>query len=119
MNALSREGLLAALPTVLPEPVAVPALDLVVFVRPLSGIQRDALELNQHERRRKGLPPNFRGMIVALGACTESGVRVFTDEDAEALGAVRADVLEPIAEKIQQASGYSVADVKALGKDLA
>lgn len=65
--------------------VAVPEWGGDVCVRVFSGADRDRVEafLVAHK---DGHPSGFRALIVSLAACDESGKRLFTAEDVDALG---------------------------------
>ncbi|MBP7568782.1 MAG: hypothetical protein KBA95_01865 [Acidobacteria bacterium] len=113
---LTREQLLAAVPK--PRPVFLPELKESVFIRPLSGMERDAFEIAQFERRQAGKPANHRGALVARCLVREDGTRLFTDsdEDADAVGAVASPLVDRLFEAAQRASGFTEQDVKVLGE---
>jgi len=118
MSVLSRESILGA--TQLPqEKVYIPALGGHVFVRGMTGAERDAFEASLVVGRGKSRDvstANIRAKLVARCLVTEQGERLFTDAEADALGAVRADVLTPIFSVAQRLSGVSDEDIDELGK---
>lgn len=74
------------------ERVSVPEWGGDVFIRTMSGADRDAFEasLSDENRRMK----NIRARLVALTLCDETGIRLFSDEDVDQLGAKSASVLD-------------------------
>lgn len=74
------------------ERIPVPEWDGEVCIRAMSGRQRD-----QFEQRARGQDlTNIRAFVVCLCACDESGKRLFTDSDVEALGDKNAAALDKI-----------------------
>lgn len=120
MGALNKDALLAAAKQSLPiEQVDVPELGGSVYVRGMSGKERDDWEkslLVGKGKRREVNTANVRAKLVAKTACDEHGVQLFSDADADALGNLRADVLNRLYEKASRLSGVSEADVDELGK---
>jgi hypothetical protein len=117
MGFLSRADLLAA--CVLPrETVKVPELNGDVIVQGMSGAQRDAWEASLVEgrgKRRKMNTANIRAKLVAQCCVDSDGKRLFSDEDVEALGTARVDVLNRLFGVAQKLSGVSDEDVDELG----
>lgn len=115
-----REALLGATATPT-EVVALPEIGTSVTVRGMTGIERDAFEASCIEgrgKRRDVNTKNMRAKLVAFCCVDEGGNRAFTDADASALGAVRADLIDRIFSVAQRLSGMSEADVDDLGKPL-
>src|SRR5574343_1623714 len=107
MGFLSRSDLLAAcqLPQ---EIVHVPELGGDVIVRGMSGAQRDEWEASLVEgrgKKRRMNTANIRAKLVAQCCVDEAGRRLFTDEDVEALGGVRVDVVNRLFAVAQRLSG--------------
>lgn len=99
--------------------VDLPEIGLTVYVRAMSGVERDAWEKSLLEGRGKNQrvnTDNVRAKLVAKVTCDEKGERVFTDADAVELGKGRVDVLNRIFSKAQELSGVSDKDVEELGK---
>jgi hypothetical protein len=117
MGFLSRSDLLAA--CVLPrETVKIPELNGDVIVQGMSGAQRDAWEASLVEgrgKRRKMNTANIRAKLVAQCCVDGDGKRLFSDEDVEALGTARVDVLNRLFGVAQKLSGVSDEDVDELG----
>ena len=110
---------LAALSTLPRETVTVPVLGKVVVVG-MSGVQRDAFEASCMEGRGKKREFNMRNVRAKLvSACARDAQ---DDEllfpDADALGGIRADILDPLYTVAAKLSGISKEDEDALGKPL-
>jgi hypothetical protein len=105
--------------TVPTEEVPIPALGIIVIVRGMTGKERDAFEASCFEgrgKKREFKMANLRAKLVAYCCVEADGHRVFSDEDAEALGAVRADVIDRLFGVAQRLSGMSDQDVDELGR---
>jgi hypothetical protein len=112
-----RETLLAATATPT-EVVRLPELGIEVTVRGMTGVERDAFESSCIEgkgRKREFSTKNLRAKLVAYCCIDDNGHRVFTDADAVALGAVRADVIDKLFSVAQRLSGMRDEDVEELG----
>lgn len=123
MSVLDRAALLAAASQPLPlERVDVPELGGAVFIRGMSGTERDAWEKSLivgKGKRASVDTTNVRARLVCRVACDEAGKRLLEDSDASALGGLRVDALNKLFEVAQRLSGVSDADVEELGKPLA
>lgn len=118
MPVLSKSVLLGAT-TVPRETVRIPELGGEVIVRGMTGAERDAFEVSLVEgrgRNRQANLKNLRAKLIAFCCVSETGERVFTNEDVEALGTVRADVLNRIYNVAQKLSGITDEDADELGK---
>ncbi len=116
MAFLSRDEILQAqdLPT---EDVPVLEWGGVCRVRGLTGAERDAFEQSIVETRGKNTRMNLRNIrakLVALTVVDEDGNRIFSDEDAEALGKKSAAALDRIFAVAQRLSGLRPEDVEEL-----
>ena len=117
MSVLSREKLLGAT-TPPQESVNVPELGGEVLVRGMTGVERDAFEATLivgKGRKRDINTVNMRAKLVAYCCVDETGRRIFTDDDAVALGKVRADILDRIFSVAQRLSGVTDQDADDLG----
>lgn len=87
-----------------------------VFVRTMSGTERDAFEQSMLAAKKGGTTNlvNIRARLAVLCICDEKGQRLFADDDAEALGKKSAMVLDRIFEVAQRLNGIGVKDVKEL-----
>lgn len=102
------------------EDVAVPEWGGTVRVRALSGAERDAYEAGIVSLRADGSKAvnmkNLRGRLVSLSCVDEAGNRIFTDEDAVALGDKSASALERVFDVARRLSGLSEDDVDELAE---
>ena len=115
MPVLTREVLLGARPP--RETVYLADLGGDVLVRGMTGAERDAFEVSCVEgkgRNRQANLKNLRARLVAFCCITDDGARVFSDEDAAALGDARADVLDTLFTVAQRLSGMSKEDADGL-----
>lgn len=120
MSFLDKAALLAAASQPLPiEKVDVPELGGFVYIKGMSGAERDTWEkalLVGRGRKQTVNTANVRAKLVARCACDEQHARILTDEDAEALGKLRVDVLNKLFAVAQRLCGVSDEDVEELGK---
>jgi hypothetical protein len=97
--------------------VEVPEWGGAVFVRGLSGRERDEYELSMISMR-GGNPSlsmfNARAKLVQLGCVDEDGKQLFAKSDVVALGRKNATALDRVYNIIRQLSGLSTEDVKEL-----
>ncbi len=119
---LSRENILDA-DDRKSEDVPVPEWGGTVRVRALSGTERDAYEAGIVTLRGDGSKQvnmkNLRGRLVALSVVDGEGNRLFTDEDAIALGDKSAAALERVFDVARKLSGLSEDDVEELAEGFA
>ncbi len=104
------------------QPVEVPALGGVVYIRAMSGTERDAWERSLVTVKGKRVTPqtdNVRARLLVRCLCGEDGALLFALSDADALGKLPASVLAPLYDHAQRHNGVSGADVEELGKDSA
>ncbi len=117
MNILSKDAILAAddLPR---ETVHVPEWGGDVYVRTMSGTDRDAFEtsLIAREGERDGRMENVRARLVALTLCDESGVRLFEDREIAALGRKSARALDRVFAVAQRLNGIGTEQAAAAKK---
>lgn len=93
-----------------------------VYVRALSGTERDAFEASIITQRGKRVEPNLqnlRAKLVALAVVDEDGERLFSDGDVQALGRKSAAALDRVFGVAQRLSGLSPGDVEDLAKNSA
>ena len=91
-----------------------------VWVRTISGTERDAFEQASIEVRGKSREANLRNIrarLCVLCMCDEQGKRILEDKDAEAFGAQPAPVLDRVFEVAQRLNGLGAKDVEALAKN--
>lgn len=119
---LSREDILS-IEDRTTEDVPVPEWGGTVRVRSLTGAERDAYEAGIVQVSGNGTKKinlkNLRGRLVSLTCVDEDGNRLFTDEDAIALGEKSASALERLFDVARRLSGLSEDDVEELAEGFA
>lgn len=117
--ALSRDQILSA-PDAAATPlkaVKVPEWGGEVFVRSLSGAERDALEaslLADRKGDKRDRLRNIRARFVVASACDENGVLLFKESDIETLGNKAAKPIDRLYAATQKLNGLSPDDVEEL-----
>lgn len=114
--ALSREAILGAV-DLKTEVVEVPEWNGSVILAVMSGAARDAWEAALVGPGGKVNTANIRARLVAACAVDEHGNRLFSDADAEALGAKSAAALERCAKVAQRLNKLTEADLEDAKKD--
>jgi len=118
MGTLTRETILAVqdLPV---KTVAVPEWGGDVFVRSMTGAERDqyeqALMMSRTPDGKVNIA-NVRGRLVAFCSVDENGKRLFEDADIDALGAKSAIALDRVFAAASALNGIGEKDVQALGE---
>lgn len=116
-KVLSADELLTA--TGLPqEAVEIGSLG-IVYVRGMTGKERDAWEgtlMRGRGQERRPDTRNARARLAVRCLVDTEGTRLFTDNDAERLGNIRADYLQKIFDAAQRMSGVTDEDIEELGK---
>ncbi len=100
--------------------VEVPEWGGHVFIKTLTGAERDAFEAGMIETRGKSREvniKNIRASLVAACACTADGGRLFTISQTEALGLKAAKPLDRIFSVASKMNGISEEDVEELAED--
>ena len=108
---LTRDSILQAddLPK---ESVEVPEWGGQVWVRTLSGTERDAFEQSMVMKKNKPNMDNVRARFAVLTICDEAGERLFQAADADELGKKSAAALDRIFAVAQRLNGFSDQDQK-------
>lgn len=121
MGCISRDAVLAA--TDLPrERVDVPewGAGAYVFVRGMTGTEKDSWEKHVLERRAalgcENVFPGIRASVVVRCAVDDEGNRIFTDADVELVGAKNGKAIDRIFEKASRLSGITPEDIEELKK---
>ncbi len=99
------------------ELVKVPEWGGEVWVRGLTGSERDAFEGSVVETRGKNQRVNMtnvRAKLAALSMCDETGKRLFTEKDAYELGKKSASALQRIFAVAQKLSGIGEDEIGEL-----
>lgn len=101
----------------------VPELGGEIYVRGMSGKERDAFEegLRIRTGRKAGQSDlrNFRAQLAVKVVVDEDGKRVLNDGDADLFGKLPAGVLDRIIAKCTDLSGKAAEEVEELGNDSA
>lgn len=104
------------------EKLNVPAWGGDVYVRSLTGTERDEWEQENlvKDPRTKEYSyrlRNIRARLVVKTVCDENGTRIFTDRDADRIGEKNAAVLTKVYEVAARLSGITPEDVEELAKN--
>ena len=115
MSALTRDAILGAgdLPT---EKVDVPEWGGHVFVRSMTGAERDAWEMKIHKNGPENIS-NLRASLLVLTLVDAKGERLFSDKDVDALGGKSAGVITKLFDVAQRLNSLSSDDVEELAKN--
>lgn len=118
MAILKRDEILAA-DDITRELVPVPEWGGEVFVKSMSGTERDNFEASIVTKRGNDAQVNLKNIRAKLAAaclCDENGKRLFSDADIPVLAAKSAAALQRVFEVAQRLSGIGEADVKELAE---
>ena len=110
--ALDRKSILAA-DDVRKEKIAVPEWGGDVFLRVLTGTDRDRFEESYSEQKMKA----FRIRFLLLALCDEAGKRLFNDDEAGILGDKSSVVINRLFEAGWKLNAFTQEAVDALGED--
>jgi hypothetical protein len=110
--ALDRKSILAA-DDVRKEKTAVPEWGGDVFLRVLTGTDRDRFEESYSEQKMKA----FRIRFLLLALCDETGKRLFGDDEGDILGKKSSVVINRLFEAGWKLNAFSQEAVDALGED--
>ena len=103
------------------EKVDVPEWGGHVFVKGMTGMERDTFEASIVQQRGKDARVNMvniRAKLAAQTICDEEGVRLFNDKDIHALGKKSANALQRVFDVAQKLSGITGDDVEELAAEL-
>lgn len=103
------------------EEVDVPEWGGTVFVKGMTGTERDLFETSIVETKGKNTRVNMRNIrakLVVHSACDAEGGLLFTIKDVDALGKKSAAALQRVFDKASQLSGISEKDVEELAEGL-
>lgn len=96
--------------------VKVPEWGGEVYVRVMSGTDRDKFESNAIQNGRLN-PENIRAKLAALTICDENGDLIFSDADVEELGKKSSAALTRVFNAAQKLNLMSDDDVRELTKN--
>ncbi len=120
MALLGHDDILAA-KDIKTDDVEVPEWGGTVRVQGLTGTERDAFEASLRQLRGDKMVPNLanaRAKLVARTIVGEDGVRLFGDNEINALGAKSAAALDRVFEVASELSGLNEDDVEKLSENL-
>ena len=99
------------------EEVQVPEWGGSIFVRVMSGRDRDKFEFDcQKGKEEVGHVPDFRAKFVASIACDENGELLFSESDIEQLGSKSASALDRILNRGLELAGMDPDAVEQAGE---
>ena len=117
-------GLILSKQDIQTEKVHIPEWDTDVYIKGLTGTERDSYEASLFTVTESGKKvdvkmnrANVRAKLLVKTICDEDGSRVFSDADVEALGSKSAAALDKLFEVAQRLSGLSDKDVEELEKN--
>lgn len=110
MAVLSRDAIKDAQDWKL-EKVEVPEWGGDVYLKTLSGTERDMFEDGYAEQKMR----NFRARFLALSLCDDKGERLYGDNEADELGGKSSVVLNRLFDKAWALNAFRTEDVDALG----
>jgi len=118
-QVLTRAAILAAV-DIQTEEVYVPEWGGTVWVRGLTGAERDEFEKGILIERKRGFSvelANFRAKLAAMSMVDAQGQRLFSEADVAALGKKSAAALGRVYDAAARLAGLSAEDVEELTKN--
>lgn len=115
---LSRDAILSASDSKV-EPLAVPEWGGTVYIRTITGGERDGVEyaLSKDPATGRYRQDNFRAYFAMLVLCDESGSRLFKLQDIPALAKKNGAALERVVEAALKLNRFSEDDVEEMTKN--
>lgn len=101
-------------------PVTVKGLADPIYIRGLTGRERDSFEnacFQQKGKNRVLSTENIRAKLLVRSICNEKGERLFIDIEENDLGSLPAQVLDQLFTVAQSLSGLGANDVEELQED--
>jgi len=117
---LTRDEILNA-PDIQVEKVEVPEWGGEIFVKGMTGSERDSFEAGLITNPGKDSKVNFsnlRAKLCALTICDENGKRLFSESDVRDLSKKSATALQRVFTVAQKLSGLTQADIEELTEEL-
>jgi hypothetical protein len=111
--ALTKAKILAAKDFKLSAALPVPEWGGDVYIRTISGAERDRFEEAYSEHKMKA----FRVRFLVLTLCDEAGERLFGDDDTDGLSQKSSSVINRLFDKAWEHNAFTEASVEALGND--
>jgi len=98
--------------------VEIPEWGGTIFVKTMSGIERDKFESDHTRLKKTGQELyNFRARFAVCVVCDQEGTLLFKAEDAEKIGCKSAKSLDRIFEAASAMNGMTAEDVETLEKN--
>jgi len=116
MGTLTKEQILKADDLKI-ELVKVPEWNGDIYIRTMTGTERDAFEQSLFEKEGERNLSNIRARLCALTIVDEGGNRLFDDKDVEQLGKKSAAALDRIFGITQKLNAIGEKDVEELAKN--
>ena len=119
MTMLSKDQILSATDAKI-EKLEVPEWGGHVFIRTMSGAERDDFESETYIMKGKNVEVNrhnMRARLLVRALCDDSGKAIFTLKDVEALGRKSAKALDRCFSVAQRINGLGAEDVEELTKN--
>jgi hypothetical protein len=116
MTLLNRESILSATDLTI-EKVDLPEWGGHVFVKSMTGAERDRWEIQTVASGKNKAPENIRAQLAAMTVCDEAGALLFSVDDVIALSSKSAKALDRIMETALQVNGLSQKHVEELEKN--
>lgn len=120
MSTLKRDDILKV-QDIKVEKIPVPEWGGDVYVKGMTGTERDAFESSIVSAKGKNTSvnmSNIRAKLAAQSICDETGARLFTDADIKELGTKSATALQRVFEVAQRLSGIGDEAMQELAGDL-
>lgn len=117
-KVLTRDDILSAQDMVIECVNDVPGWGGSVYVRGMTGTERDAFEVSLRNSDNSLNLANIRAKMLVKVICDETGKRIFNDADIPALAHKSAAALDFLFKVAQRLSGLADADVKELTNTL-
>lgn len=112
-----KDQLLALKGRIKVEAVQIDGMTEPVFVKTMTGKERDAFEAScfvQKGKNREFNTQNLRAKLLTRTICDAEGVRLFGDHEADLLGDMPSDVLDALFTAAQKLSGLAASDVEEM-----
>jgi hypothetical protein len=109
MEVLDREAILAATDLQI-ECVAIPEWGGNVFIRVMTGRERDALEMSIQGKSKEARLKDLRARLAAASVCNQAGELLFNSQDVELLTAKSSTALDRIVEASSRLNRISEED---------
>lgn len=119
IKELSAEDILAVEDSAI-VPLDVPEWGGRVYIRTLTGEERDAFEISTtriNGKNREQNLQNVRAKLSAMAMCNDRGVRLFTDSQVAALGRKSSKALNRVFDKAVEVNAMNPEDVDRLTED--